>query len=140
MAYVDLNPVRAKMADTPEQSDYTSIKERLTPEFDLEKAIKEQTELHKVNSFDIPLKPLIPFSGTIKNEAQSGILFDFKDYVALVDFSGRIQREGKRGFISDNLPEILKRINITEEIWLANTASFEALYDKKFRKRRLKTA
>lgn len=30
MAYVDLNPVRAGMAETPEESDYTSIQQRVT--------------------------------------------------------------------------------------------------------------
>ena len=42
MAYVDLNPVRANMAATPEVYEHTSIKERIQPKFNLEAAVKLQ--------------------------------------------------------------------------------------------------
>jgi len=40
MAYIDLNPVRAIVAVTPDTSEHTYIKERLQPDFDLKVADK----------------------------------------------------------------------------------------------------
>ncbi len=132
MAYVDLNPVRAEIADTPEHSEYTSIRERLRFEFNLQQAIDDQTECGDLLDFTSPLKPLLPFEGRLTNELQSGILFGFKEYLALVDWTGRIIRSDKRGHIDNALPPILDRLQITVDQWRINTTQFEVLHPKRF--------
>jgi len=132
MAYVDLNPVRAKLADTPEQSEYTSIRERLKPEFNLQQAIGDQTECGDLLDFTSPLKPLLPFEGKLANELLNGILFGFKEYLALVDWTGRILRSDKRGHIDNVLPPILDRLQITADQWRINTTQFEVIHPRRF--------
>lgn len=128
MAYVDLNPVRAAMADTPEDSDYTSIKERIRPVFDLAEAIQAQTEQQHLRQFTLPLKPLATFEGNARGEPQHGILFSLADYLELVDITGRIIRPGKRGHVPETLPPILKRIEWDLDEWLTEATEFEARY------------
>jgi len=132
MAYVDLNPVRAGIADTPEQSEHTSIRERLRFEFNLQQAIDDQTESGDLLEFRSPLKPLLPFEGRLTNEPQSGILFGFKEYLALVDWTGRMIRSDKRGHIDNALPPILDRLKITADQWRINTTQFEAIHHRRF--------
>jgi REP element-mobilizing transposase RayT len=136
MAYVDLNPVRAEMCNTPEESDYTSIKERIAPSFDLAKAINDEIKHQRLQRFDLPLKPLAPFGGNVTFQEQIGILFCVKDYMQLVYTTGRMIRTDKRGAIPINLPPILERLPINRQQWLQQSQQFEKLYASRFAKKR----
>ncbi len=136
MAYVDLNPVRAAMAETPEGSDYTSIQERITSHFDLQQAIRSQTDSGDLLAFNHALKPLLPFEGNITHDNQAGILFSFSDYLDLVDWTGRVIALNKRGAIPSHLPNILQRLSIHRKTWLSSATRFEALHRHRFGRRR----
>ncbi|MFC4260035.1 transposase [Marinobacter lacisalsi] len=128
MAYVDLNPVRADMAKTPETSDHTSIQERIASRFNLAEAVQSQTAQLFLKQFPLPLKPLLNFEGAARNEPQLGILFSLSDYLELVDYTGRIINPDKRGHIAEHQPPILKRFELTAEDWLAEATEFEDRY------------
>ena len=56
MAYVDLNPIRAGIARTPESSEYTSIHERLGNNTGLQAAIGKMLGSGELRSFKSPIK------------------------------------------------------------------------------------
>jgi len=117
MAYVDLNPVRAAIAKTPEQSHFTSIQLRIKA------AIKREQPTQ-----------LLPFIGNEhKDRLQcktqtAGIFFSLQDYLILVDETGRILRDDKRGAIHPNTTNILQRLHISHESWLKLTTEFECMF------------
>lgn len=130
MTYVDLNPVRAGIAETPEVSDYTSIQERISPKFDARRAIEEQASAHQVFGFDLPVKPLVPFLDQADSQ-ETAIPFSFNDYLQLVDWTGRAVREDKHGHINNTLPSILTRLLLNNEDWLNRATGFERWYRAK---------
>jgi hypothetical protein len=132
MAYVDLNPVRAQMAKTPESSEYTSIQERITPKFDLGDAVICQSRSGDLLYFQTSLKPLLHFGRNQANHRESGIPYAYHDYLALVDWTGRILRKDKRGVIDTEQPPILERLGISLEQWAINTTQFEEIHDRRF--------
>jgi hypothetical protein len=136
MAYVDLNPIRAKMDATPETSRHTSIKERITQSLNLADNIADIIQKQGLNYFTLPLKPLLNFEGNTIGDKQNGILFSLSDYLELVDTTGRIIREDKRGAIPLHLPPILDRLGIDRKTWIANVTGFEKVYQKRFAKKR----
>ncbi|CAM3038569.1 transposase [Vibrio rarus] len=111
MAYVDLNPIRAKMAETPQQSDHTSIQLRI------QSALKGETPPN-----------LLPFIGHEKENQPTGIAFSLQDYLTLVDETGRIIHNDKRGVISSNSKKLLDKMDIPHENWIKLTMEFGLLF------------
>ena len=66
------------------------------------------------------------------NQSQQGIFFAFEDYLELVDWTGRIMRNDKRGYIDNALPPILHRLQLSLEQWQLNTTRFEAIHAARF--------
>ena len=88
------------------------------------------------------LKPaqLMPFrhQGFNPNTQQPSLPFNFIDYIELVDWTGRIAREDKRGFIKETTPPILERLSINDQEWLINSNQFEKVFNKQFNRRQIK--
>ncbi|MEE4244466.1 MAG: hypothetical protein V2I33_03595 [Kangiellaceae bacterium] len=100
MAYVDLNPIRAGIANSPESSKHTSIHQRI-------KKVKQQPAEHKIK--------LMTLSSNHNQKHKNSIAFSSQDYFELVDWSGRVIRDDKRGAIDNKLPPILSRLNLAPE-------------------------
>ena len=103
MAYVDLNPVRARLAETPEQSDFTSVQQRSCQ-------LSEKAE----GKQPATLKPF-RMQG---QKTDLALPYTLYDYFELVDWSGRVVRQDKRGSISSDMPPILARLGINPDEWL----------------------
>lgn len=136
MAYVDLNPVRACMAESPETSEFTSFKERVESSFDSERAIANQVNLGQLLHNDIGCKPLLPFSSIQQTAHSIELGVDFlpfarSEYFQLVDWTGRMARDDKRGQIHSSIAPILERLQTPPDDWLARAFSFEKVRSRR---------
>ncbi|HEX7113815.1 MAG TPA: hypothetical protein VF193_01680, partial [Steroidobacter sp.] len=104
MAYVELNPVRAGIAPTPEASTFTSFPARL------------QHLRRRAASQPARRVALLPFQERARS-AQPCLPTTLRDYLQLLDWSGRAVRPGKRGSIEARVPPILERLRIDPQAW-----------------------
>ncbi len=136
MAYVDLNPVRAGLCETLEESEYTSIQERIQAYAQSRKgrAGKGKTAFSKskkavadaVTAAKDKTKAVAPLATMIgtTERANHGLAFHFSDYLELIDWSGRAIRADKRGHIPEDVPPILKRMGVETESWIDTVRHF----------------
>ncbi|VAW64452.1 hypothetical protein MNBD_GAMMA08-2853 [hydrothermal vent metagenome] len=91
--WVDLNPVRSRMTETPETSDHTSVKKRIQAALNI-----KQSDYQKLQP-----EGLYPFVGKPRIDMPDGLPFKLSEYIELVDLTGRQLREGgTRSFASCN--------------------------------------
>jgi hypothetical protein len=98
----------------------------------LQHAIKNQFQCGDLLDFTAPLKPLLHFEDTVTQQQQSGIFFTYRDYLQLVDWTGRVIRKDKVGYIDQQLPPILARLQIEGKQWQVNTTQFESIHVSRF--------
>ncbi len=130
MAYVDLNPIRAAIADRPETSDYTSIQDRIRARqaqyraaallahpdaADLVPSLRHAAESARDAGREAGVW-VAPIERVTAGHAPASIALD--DYLTLVDETGRIIRSGKRGAIPAHLAPILERLDLDLDAWL----------------------
>ncbi len=111
MAYVDLNPVRAGIADCIESSDHTSVQMRAE-------------ELRKdPGKADEPIQPIAGVRlglDMLKDKAFARLAMSNRQYIELVDYTGRQLRPGKRGKIDEREPTALSKLGLNTNYWTAH--------------------
>jgi hypothetical protein len=98
MVYVDLNPIRAGLTTQLERSDHTSVQQRL------------RAAARSPGLVDAPLHPVTGASCAF-------VPVRLGEYVALVEWTGRQVREGKRGAIPAHATRTLDRLGVEADRW-----------------------
>lgn len=144
--YVDLNPIRADVAKTPEESQYTSAYERIHAlrQRSAAKRRKRGPSGPKLSARSKhrlpPIVPrdnwLVPIelnearessrSGTPRHRASHRGFLPMKliQYLELLDWTGRLVRADQRGRISSELAPILERLQISADHWIDLVMNF----------------
>jgi len=153
-AYVDLNPIRAALAETLESSDYTSVQRRIQSQ--RQRASGEggkpspagQTAPADVGEPRSGAPPALPdrFLSPLELDERSGdvgpcggptgvrcsdkgfLPMSLLEYVALLDWTARQAAAGKRGVTPADAPPILERLGISGAGWCELVHGFGRLF------------
>jgi len=132
LAYIDLNPIRAKVADRPERSHYTSGYRRIRAR-NRHRAAEKIKRREPKRAAALLAKAgltanathaedglwLTPLARCQVGEPLANKIVTSDDYLTLLDATGRLLKAGKRGAIPPELAPILARLDLSVDAWLA---------------------
>ncbi|MFG0262973.1 MAG: transposase [Novipirellula sp. JB048] len=141
-AYVDLNPIRAAIAETLEQSDHTSVQRRIqaitagpdpAPEAG-EPAPRAPADA--IAGFLSPITiaersdPIGPCASAAGQRcSDKGFLaMSLTDYLQMLDWTARQVAPGKRGRTPENTPPVLQRLGLDAASWCELVSDFGRLF------------
>ena len=110
MTCVDLNPVRANIAEGINTSRYTSVK---APHLEI---LRDQS---KASELLLPLAGIKSLNVPTLTQAE---------YIDLVDFTGREWHAGKRGEIEASAPRALRKLGLNKDHWTNRVKGFGSGY------------
>ena len=129
MQYVDLNPLRAQMAKTPEQSDFTSAQDRSAD-------VKSADDVSSADARDNRIEhgqragwlspvPLESRRQKVRQKAakrrcsnRGCISLSTLEYLQLLDWTGRQIVSGRRGRVPPDVNAMLEHLQISRELWV----------------------
>lgn len=124
-AYIDLNPVAAGVAATPETSRYTSVRQRIAHvrqkgKLERLRAARQSSAVGSRTLGNIEQDHwLCPLDDRRRHGAvREGMIegFSVGSYLLLIDYSSRLFRQGKAR-VNDAVQEILDRLQSSSEVW-----------------------
>jgi hypothetical protein len=153
-AYVDLNPIRAAIAQTLETSDHTSVQCRIEATLRSQPPLGEPLSLQQNVELEIPqvtsaptnridagfLAPLTIdeakddvgpcVSQTGKRASDKGFLpMSLVDYLQLLDWTAREMRPDKAGYTGRDVPPVIARLGLETTAWTELVRDFGKLFN-----------
>ncbi len=129
-AYVDLNPIRAAMAETLEDSEFTSVQRRIQSLAD-----SDTDPSQRLDNFlsPISLQQNQEMGPCITNSpsrcSDKGFLdMTLGEYLSLLDWTARQSVSGKSGKTPSDTPPILERLSVDPSVWCVLAGRFGPLF------------
>ncbi len=129
-AYIDLNPVAAGIAEVPERSRHTSIRQRVEHarqkgELDTLRQARHGSVAGSKSAGNleqdhwlVPIEDRRQLPGKSNASAREGMVgtFSLGSYMLLVEYTGRMFRNGKAR-INEGVADVLERLGTSAEFW-----------------------